>query len=427
MASKASNHLHYDCPGHGEWGMGRTATLVPETVELFVCPSACGRHGALSAFDKGWKNKIYYLFLEPQDIISGYANLIPNAVQEVLDFVPQRPKAMYIFLTCIDDLIGTDRESLIETLSQRFPDIAFVHSHMDPIASDSKLPPAINIQNNMFGFLYHPIIGERDLSRDLGVNLIGKVDTIPVENDLRKFLNNLGLGPLRHISDFDTFEDYLSMRNSIFNIVTSAPCRQAAENLKRELGIDNIFLPISYRLTTIQNNYLQLEKKIGEIYERKHNSFDFKPFIDKAMSKIKEARELVKDYPIIVCAGATACPFDMALALIEYGFNVVRIENSIYESTDIEAKEKILSDYPNIEICYVEKYDTIRMDRVLTDSLSIGVEGAYVAKSNHVADLFNDTGMFGYEGLCTLMDLIMDGFTTQANVQELIENYGLVV
>ena len=44
--------LEYTCPSHGGWGMVRIGMLIPESHQLFVCPSACGRHGALGAIQK---------------------------------------------------------------------------------------------------------------------------------------------------------------------------------------------------------------------------------------------------------------------------------------------------------------------------------------------------------------------------------------
>lgn len=41
--------LHYTSPGHGGWGIIRVAALIPESYLLFICPSACFRHGALGA------------------------------------------------------------------------------------------------------------------------------------------------------------------------------------------------------------------------------------------------------------------------------------------------------------------------------------------------------------------------------------------
>lgn len=45
--------LHYSSPAHGGWGVVRTVMLVPESYRLFVCPFACGRHGAIGVAYQG--------------------------------------------------------------------------------------------------------------------------------------------------------------------------------------------------------------------------------------------------------------------------------------------------------------------------------------------------------------------------------------
>ncbi|MBQ7784266.1 MAG: hypothetical protein IJ368_09875, partial [Oscillospiraceae bacterium] len=45
--------LHYVSAAHGGWGVVRIAALVPESHQLFVCPFACGRHGALGGAVNG--------------------------------------------------------------------------------------------------------------------------------------------------------------------------------------------------------------------------------------------------------------------------------------------------------------------------------------------------------------------------------------
>ena len=70
------NCLEYTCPSHGGWGMVRTGMLVPESHQLFICPSACGRHGALGAVKQGFKKRLSYLYLEESDIVSGYDQAI---------------------------------------------------------------------------------------------------------------------------------------------------------------------------------------------------------------------------------------------------------------------------------------------------------------------------------------------------------------
>ena len=77
--------LHYCAPTHGGWGVVRTAMLVPELYMLFVCPSACGRHGAIAAIEHGCKNRVGYLCIEDHEIVLGsYEDEIRNAMPALM-------------------------------------------------------------------------------------------------------------------------------------------------------------------------------------------------------------------------------------------------------------------------------------------------------------------------------------------------------
>ncbi len=86
----------YTSPSHGDWGIVRVAALVPESYLLFVCPFACGRHGAIGAIQQGFKDKLSYLYVTQEDVIEGYDNTIAEAVDELFIRLKRKPKAMFI-------------------------------------------------------------------------------------------------------------------------------------------------------------------------------------------------------------------------------------------------------------------------------------------------------------------------------------------
>ena len=159
--------LHYSSPGHGDWGVVRIGMLAPESVQLFVCPSACGRHGAIGAMRQGLKDRLHYLYVSQSDIVNGYDDLIPEAAAEVIAVSEKRPKVFFIFVSCLDDLIGTDHTALLERLREEHPDIKFRVCHMNPISLGSQTPPPVSIQNNLYSLL------EPGNRKDGGINTIG--------------------------------------------------------------------------------------------------------------------------------------------------------------------------------------------------------------------------------------------------------------
>ena len=186
MSCIFENTLHYSSPGHGDWGVVRIGMLAPESIQLFVCPSACGRHGAIGAMKQGLKERLFYLYVSQSDIIDGYDGLIPGAVGEVLEAVSPRPKVFFLFVSCLDDLIGTDHDALLEELGRLHPDIQFRVCHMNPISLSSKTPPPVSIQNNLYSLLRPEKI------HDSGINAVGNLEITAPSSELYGFLNAHG-------------------------------------------------------------------------------------------------------------------------------------------------------------------------------------------------------------------------------------------
>jgi nitrogenase molybdenum-iron protein alpha/beta subunit len=130
-----TNSLHYASPAHGGWGVLKAGQLIPESYHLFISPAACGRHGSLAAQMEGRRGTVSYLHLTEESIVSG------DYEQEVLEAADlliamrtgrgRRPKVFSLFVSCIDDLLGTDLDAICEELGEKYPDIQFISCHMN--------------------------------------------------------------------------------------------------------------------------------------------------------------------------------------------------------------------------------------------------------------------------------------------------------
>ena len=418
MDCKFKDTLHYSSPANGGRGIVRTGMLVPESVELFVCPFACGRHGAISAVKQNLKHRLSYLYVEESDIVSGYDDVIIPAVGDLIASLPEKPKVVLVFVSCLDDLLGTDHEALQEKLSEKYPDIQFRSCHMNPISKGSATPPAISIQNNIYSLL------EQTKSKDTGVNCIGNLVEISKQSEIHELLKHLGYGKLKHISQYQHFEDYQNMAKSAFNLVIAPPGKQAAQQMEEKLGMPFTFLPVSYRLEQIAKNYEQLIKVLAP---EKENTFNVEPYKQEVEAAIERARKAVGKTPIIVDASAVKCPFSLARALMEYGFNVVRVQTPEVIGIERQDYEWIIQEHPEIEIVQSQHHNTVLRENQIPDSIAVGVDGAYLAGSRYVADLFDDEGMYGYHGVKCLMEKIEHALEREIDLESMIHEYGLVV
>lgn len=415
MACHFKDTLHYSSPANGGRGIVRTGMLIPESVELFVCPFACGRHGSISAVKQDMKHRLSYLYVEQADIINGYDDQIIPAVGELLETLVERPKVVLIFVSCLDDLIGTDHEALMEKLSEKYPDVKFRSCHMNPISKGSKTPPAVSIQNNIYSLL------DPAEEKDAGMNCIGNLVEIDENCEIHKYLKHLGFEKLRHITHYDTFEGYQDMAKSKANLVITPVGKQAAEQMEKKHGTPFAFLPVSYRMEQIESMY----RELAEVFDA--DSFDFKPYKTEAQAAIWRAHAVVGNTPIVVDASAVKSPFGLARALVEYGFHVVRVQTPECIGIDKEDYEWIIQNHPEIEIVQSMHHNVVLRENQIPESIAIGVDGAYLAGSKYVVDLFDDEGMYGYHGLRCLMEKLEYALEKEIDLENMIHEYGLVV
>ena len=412
--------LHYTSPAHGGWGVVRLGMLVPESYQLFVCPFACGRHGALGAIGHGLKDRLSYLYIDESDIVSGgYEDLIPEAVAELLDTLEKRPKVLMIFVSCLDDLLGTDHESILEVLREQHEDVRFTFCHMNPITLDTDNPPPVNIRRKMYGLL------EPRESKKSQVNLIGNPVQIRPESELFGFLHALGVEQVNHIAQFETFEAYQHMAAAKWNLVVAPPAVKAAMDMKARLNIDFELVYTNYREEDILNTYKRLMEKLAD---KEKVEFDLEPYQRKARQAVGEAREAVGDRPVFIDYTAVVFPFAAARALCEAGFYVAGIFAQTAQGAEKEHADWIHEHMPEIQVLNPIAHDIpTKIGTFPKDSLAIGFEAAYITRARHVYGLVNDEGNFGFDGLVQLMEGIVHGVQREEDLETLIKNYGLVI
>lgn len=410
--------LHYETPAHGGWGVVRIGMLAPESYQLFVCPFACGRHGALGAVQQGLKDRISYYFVDQSDIINGYDHLILKAVEELLEQLDKRPRALFVLVSCLDDLIGTDCDAVEQELNSRHPDIACRIAHMNPISLDSDEPPPVGIQKRVYSLL-----GEPD-GHDGGVNSIGNLVALNPDCELHKMLKlEIGQG-LRHVSQYSGFDTWQEMARSSNNLVFTPAGVKPAQDLEERCKIPYRFFSISYDWDVVAEQYRSIHEFLCPC---KEIAYDFSADQSLALEAVQEAKERIGALPILIDSSAVSHPFGLAKALCKYGFNVRRVFAQEVIPSDREAFEWVRANLPETEILQPQHSNTVKFDKPFPESLAIGFDGAYISGSRHIVDLFSDEGLFGYYGITQLMKRMSAAMDTEADLQALIENYGLVV
>lgn len=413
---KFDRTIHYVSPSHGGWGVVRIAALLPESHQLFVSPFACGRHGALGGALNGIKDRISYLYIDESDIVSGnYENLIFEAVDELFVSIPKKPKVLLLFVSCLDDLLGTDHVSLNRRLAEKHSDVKFITCHMNPIKLDTDFPPGITLQNNIYSLL------EKSEEEIDTINLIGNNVPISEKCELFEMLRNSNFA-LKHLTDFSTFSEFQSMGKSKLNLVLSPVANYAAQTMEKKLGIKSLSAYCTYDLEEIEAFYenLSLILRIEIKYQ------DYARIAEEA---IRNARKEIGEKPIAIDYQAVKKPFTLARMLLKYGFNVSLIMTDTVKNLEREAYDDIVNNYPKVEIFNAIHYNmSIRKEKEFADRyLCIGFDCAYFTSSRKIVNIADDEGLFGYYGVVEMMRMMVEANRSEVDLQKMIEGAKLII
>jgi len=412
---KFDGNLCYCSPAHGGWGIIRVAALIPESYLLFVCPAACFRHGALGAIQHGYKNRISYLYISQEDIVDGYDSLIEEGIDELLERAKVDIKLLFVYVSCLDDFIGTDLDAVLAKVGKKYPEIVFRPGHMNPIASSTKLPPAITTFDSMIKAL--PIHD----SLDENVTFYGNFVEIPKENELVSVLNEYGK-QVRQIATCNSFDDYKQLSKSRYGILMKPLAKMGLANLEKQTGAIHVTMFACYDIDAIKEQYVELEEMLQLSLLDKMALYE-----KKALAAIEKARKAVGNLPVYVADSATVFPCQLAVTLLKYGFNVKRIYAEDLVNPDQKAIEYLQENHPEVEIIQADHPRMNIREKEEAYALSIGEEAAYLSNSRFVADISADEGLFGFDGITKMMNVIADSMKEKADIRKLIEEYGGIV
>jgi hypothetical protein len=433
LGSKASHaSLHYCSPAHGGWGVVKVACTVPETHLLFVCPSACGRHGAIASIEQGYRKKISYLCINDNEIVlGGYEPEIERGVRELMGKVKPRPKALMIFVSCIDDLLGTDHSVALKRMEEEHS-IPIKLAWMNPISMDSKLPPGIRTQKTMYEFL--PPARERDR----GILILGMYRPPAQNSELARVLNFYGFGPIRHpeyCADFQAFQD---MSRSAASLVLRPEGRVAGEDLSARLSIPSLKAFMSFDHESVMEQYRRIAAFLQSLNPVSQNparppDAELEALLQASLERVEQAaaaaRFVVKDARIAIDSTVTIAPFSLALALVKAGLNISRIYTSQlpeFEKPHLAELARLKGDIVVANPNHARKYGP-RLVEAATD-IAVGFEAAYASAAPITVPLAFDEQMYGFEGLAMVLEgLVRAVKAGKSDLQQQVKEYGLVV
>ncbi|MBR2372605.1 MAG: oxidoreductase [Lentisphaeria bacterium] len=395
--------LAFNSPGAQGFGVKRAGLAVPDSVMLLVAPRCCGRNTSALAAPGDLGERFFYLLLDDTDIVTGrHLVRIPEAVAELCDSLPEKPSAVMICITCVDALLGTDMERVCRRCTEK-AGVPVEPCYMYALTREGRLPPMVQVRKSVYSLL-QPLPKRSD-----AVNILGFFTALQEECELRELLKRAGVNKIRELAKCCDFNEYLEMAEANFNIVLNQEARYAAGDLEKRLGIPSIELVRLYQLDKVQKQYQLFAAAIG-------TQFDDGEYFRSAGAAVENFRNKYGKVAFSVGEWLNGDPFELALALLRYGFEVPEIFGTVGESNFVWIKKIAqLSPATRISSNLSPTMMLYNANEVKCDAF-IGHDARYYHPGIPGVDWNGEAQPFGYSGITGLfrtLDAAFEGREVQ--------------
>lgn len=126
--------LQYASPARGHWTIAHSPMLIPGCHEVYVC-CACCLHGVVLSADEvpDGAGRFSMVTLTNENLIKGnLEEMMIDGISHIIDDMPERPKCVEGFTSCMQHFLHIDLRVVYDTLRQKYPDIDFIDGYMIP-------------------------------------------------------------------------------------------------------------------------------------------------------------------------------------------------------------------------------------------------------------------------------------------------------
>lgn len=227
-----------------------------------------------------------------------------------------------ICITCVDALLGTDMERVCKKAEEQV-EIPVRPCYMYALTREGRKPPMVHVRQSLYSLL------EPGKKKGNVVNLLGFFSPLVDDCEIYDLLHSAGVKTIHEISKCKDYKEYQTMSEANFNLVLHQESRFAAEDFNDRLKIPFIELRRLYQTDKIQNQYQAFASVLGV-------SFELDKYREAAEQAIEDFRKVCPDASFAVGECMNGDPFELALALLKYGFKVpeiygtITVENFVY-------------------------------------------------------------------------------------------------
>ena len=381
-------------PYHGGWDVARIALDIPQSRILFVCPASCARIICLNSIKYGYSDRIDVLALSEEDIVSGsYEEKTVEAACEVLEHLDPRPRALILYVSCIDAMLGNDHEFQTQEVMARYPDVNCFVLKMCPIARFSGDLPMVALQHDMYAAL-----PEERIPKEKIVSFIGTNIAYDPACEIMQMLENNGWKAL-HIQGTGDYEDYLKVRASSLNLCLMPFGLTAVRMLEKRYDTPYLQYFAKYDFEDIRRTMTSVAEALDIPVP------DLDAMEQKTRCVLQECADYIDQTELVIDSTATLFPDILRNTLTECGFRVKGVYADDIKRTDPDTD----SGY----ICMPMK----RRYQADADVIAIGLVASSFEGAKRTVNVFSDNGEWGYYGLRKLAERIREAYDNPMSAQ----------
>ncbi len=406
--------LSYSSPARGVWNIVHIGTLVPESHQIFVCPTSCLRGVVLTTAEMGAMDQMSTITVGEDNILEGnMEEELHDGVVKILSSLEKKPRMVMVFTSCIHHFLAVNYQRVYKILRKEYPDIDFVDCYMDPIMRRTS-PPDPSLRRQITRVL-------RPLEQDSrSVNFIGNEFMTGENSDMYMHLVNQGM-KVRDITRCSSYDEYLEMGSSCANITFHKAAAKAGRDL--EVRIHQKWLPVrsAYDYDVIDAD---MKRVCQALNIPAPDADEIRKEREKTEAAAAEVCALLNGTPVSVDYTAVDEPLLFTLWLKRHGFTVEScfIENFTEDKEVFEALQKEL---PDLKVWSSLNWNMRRAERGHEGKITaIGQKAAYFNDTNHFVNVVESGDMYGYRGIRRMMELLKEAYLEEKDMRKLVQIKG---
>ena len=408
--------LEYNAPARGPWNIVHTGMLVPESHQVFACAQGCLRGVILTAAEMLEMGRMSWISVDKNDFFDGSLERnIADGTAEIIRKLPKKPRAILLFISCVHLFAGCDFEAILSELRAAFPDIDFIDCYMNPTMRKSGLTPDQLMRRQLYA-PFAPCPADPKT-----VNLIGNDRPTNDSSELVQLVKKAGW-ELRDITLCRDYEDYMRMAKSTLEITYLPTAKASGDALEKRLGRKHLYLPLSYDFDEIELNLNRLADALGIAAP------DWSGAKQKALRQLELAKKAIGDMPVEIDYTATPRHVGLAALLVEHGFRVTRVYTDAMIEEERHAFERLRALAPDLLLTATVHAKMRFAGKGVHEHgevLAIGQKAAYFSGTKHFVNIVSGGGMYGFDGVARLADLMIEAAPHEQDTETVIQHKGL--